>query len=268
MAWPYDVSGLSSFWCTSTGREGVQLDLTCDERGTSRYGFRTPRLLERSRPGTRWPVLSDLDEGLYLLRKSQVKADADRLERSQSRIREEFGLEVAQRRAREVFSRPAAMRVASSLRNGRHGSRRAGAAHSLRSLRRVGSRLVRPAGFWAELVGDDPGCELARAVAARFDRFLVGADALDLDVDTSHARFRWLRQVATRKWRPRLLIATAHVPSWPRPDASIAFHQPELDLVCELLVAAMEERCVQGLAAMAGSGSRDRVGKTSGVVPR
>jgi hypothetical protein len=108
---------------------------------------------------------------------------------------------------------------------------------------------------------------LALAVAARFDRFLVGADALDLGVDTSHARFRRLLQIPTGKWRPRLLIATAHVQSWLRPDASIAFRQPELDQVCGLLVAAMAERCMQGLAAMAGSGSRGRVGKTSGAAP-
>ena len=46
-AWPYDLTSMSTFWCTHDARDGVQLDLTYDPDGLGRYGFRTGEMLAR-----------------------------------------------------------------------------------------------------------------------------------------------------------------------------------------------------------------------------
>jgi hypothetical protein len=80
MLWPYDRGALTTFWMTSDGADGVQLDIAHDPDGRGKYGVRTSVMLSRALALRTVPWLKALPEeyeDVYLLSKRLVKGDLD-----------------------------------------------------------------------------------------------------------------------------------------------------------------------------------------------
>lgn len=78
MTWEYDFGALTSFWMSSDGSNGVQLDLLKDSDGRGRYGLRTDRAFHFADTSEWPPRLSRPAMLVYLLSKRIAKGDIDR----------------------------------------------------------------------------------------------------------------------------------------------------------------------------------------------
>ena len=231
----YDVAGLSVFVANDDATEGAQLDLTFDPNGSGELGFRSSTLLERRVSEGRWPTLDPTDELLYLVRKRQLKDDADAI----AKLSDDpgFGSEATRRRAGEVFSRSAAPAVQAALRREvAPTTRRAHLEHSLRALPRHAARVLHPVGFWAELPRARGSAELANALAERFGRILVWSKS-DARPEGVVAGATWfVRAVAPIRWRPGLFVS---VGDGAGPRADLRLTGGDVDDAARSIVTAM-----------------------------
>lgn len=240
VAWPYDVCTLTTFWCDAACWRGLQLDMLCDPGGRNRYGVRSPELLARTVPGTRWPRLDPVDELVYLLRKRQVKGDGARFADLLNRART-VGVDRVLTRADEVLAPPAARVLRAAVVSARV---EAEPMSVRRNARRYVSRLRRPVGFWAHLRG--AAASAAGEVARRFDAVLVGASTVELSRPAAASPMAVAR-ILTARLRPALVVSTGVTPKWPRPDL-VVDEIGSVDEVCGRLVAAMERRLEEVVA--------------------
>jgi hypothetical protein len=255
LIWPYDIMSMSTFWATADARDGVHLDVTGDPRGLGRYGFRTAEMLARAKAGTHWPVLDELDEALYLLRKRQMKRDAVRTADALAYVQSTFEVGAAALRAQTLFNRAAARSVQDLLRAGLNKRNRGISSHLLRSTRRAGRRIAHPIGFWVDLEDDAARLSLGEAVAARFGRFLIGSVFVARAGGGLQNRAVLSREFVLRRWRAQLLVTTGVNSTWPRPDYTAQTIDRDLDGVCTAVVGAMRDRTVAGIGAV---GANDR----------
>lgn len=95
LAFEYDLDCTTIWLSTADARDGVQLDLTYDRSGRSRFGASTAWLAEAA-PGSRWPVVTPARQWEYRIRKSEQKARGRRirstdLPRAARRLRDPVG---------------------------------------------------------------------------------------------------------------------------------------------------------------------------------
>ncbi|MDP9333498.1 MAG: hypothetical protein M3Q30_09350 [Actinomycetota bacterium] len=250
---PYDIRSVTTFWATADAREGVQLDLTCDPRGLGRDGFRTTKMLAHAKAGTRWPVLDELDQALYLLRKRQMKRDAVRTADALWDVQSHFGVGAAADRAEVLFGRGAGASVQNLLRRGADARNRGVGAHLFRSIRRVVWRVAQPIGFWVDLEDAAARPSMGEAVAARFGRFLIGSVFVARAGGGLQNGAALSREFVLRRWRAQLLVTTGVNSTWPRPDCTAQATDRDLDAVSTVVVGAMRDRTV----ARIGDGRRE-----------
>lgn len=229
----YDRRSYTFFFLRQNARDGAQVDLLNDTAGRGRYGIRTDVLLGSSVSGTRWPRISGLDEALYVLRKRQVKGDADGIRQALGELSTWDRSDVTHR-ADQVFSRGGASAVVDLL-----------SRDHIRLRRTTGlwrSRLMRPerwrrrCGYWAHFTGPAASAA-AEEISAGLSQVLV-------------------RSVAPRNAHPLLilnhllrphLIATTEVPRvWPRPDVTLNVNcAPDAASFRENLVHSMHRGVVR-----------------------
>lgn len=176
MLWEYDYGALTSFWCTDSGIDGVQLDLLCDPTGRGRYGLRTEAALKLSSTADpSWPPRIPPDASLvYQLSKRIVKGDKMRADQV-SRLLAGIGTPDA------LIGRLLARRRADDCRTYNRSGRLPRRPATMRWRRRVArhglERLVRPAGH-ALRVSASSKLEAAELMAP-FGRFLARTSTLD-----------------------------------------------------------------------------------------
>lgn len=241
VVWSYDPGVLTTFWCDATGERGVELDMLFDPSGRNRYGLRSVPLVSACETGARWPRPDPLDELVYLLRKRQVKGQADRFEALLARARD-IGMEVVLARAEEALE-PAAFRLLCMAMTSGHA-----VPESVRRFRHplhYVQRLRRSAGFWAHLGGVEGST--AWEVARRLGAVLAGASVLDLSCRPVALWCRAvagpsaLRTIMLGRLRPWVVLSTGCLPRWPHPDLVIE-ETASVDELCAHVVAAMERR--------------------------
>lgn len=79
LATEYDVACTTIWLSTRDAEHGVQLDLTYDRAGRSRFGAST-RWLSGADVGLRWPVVAESCQRVYRARKAAAKAEPRRIE--------------------------------------------------------------------------------------------------------------------------------------------------------------------------------------------
>jgi len=245
VVWNYDVGGATTVvLATRDAADGVQIDLICDATGIGLDSVVAPALIDAATPDDRgWPRVKAVHELLYLLRKRQRKGDRPGLEPLLERARSLWSKEVEIEAFRILSGRAArsVCRMVCEESVDLPAAPRRLVPH--RRLARLGGRCVQPIGFWAQLDSEHGAEEEARAVAARFARFLpvarFGSAPPGLIGDA-----RWmLSHVAPVRWRAGLLV------SWSRGHRHGTILRPDLRVraidvidVSRRIVLAMETR--------------------------
>ncbi len=244
----YDIGGTLGVWLATTdAAEGVQIDIMHDPEGIGKFGISGRRLLERAKIGVRWPTVSDDDELVYLLRKRHYKSHFGAKYGG-----DEAGLAAVVAAARdrgyavdEAMTHTlttSAHRVARDLveRYPAEVAYRHTPAYRAKSLSRYLRRLVRPTGFWVELLGSDAAATAGR-LAVRFARFLPVARAVARPAGVLE-QTQFISSVAAMRWRPHLVVSSALAPRIPRADLRLDAATHDVDGVAVATVAAMRER--------------------------
>lgn len=241
LAWDYDVAGtVTVFLATSNASEGVQLDLMHDPDGRGRYGARSGLMLASSMRGTRWPTVTPLHQLGYQIRKRHVKRDPARLETLLSEARS-MTHDTFRPAVRDAFSTRAAESITALVAGQRMGSK-APYPHGFRyrdSARKL-TRIIRPAGFWAEIAGESTAIA-AHAVAARFSRLLPRVATSERPRKNAAMQLNWLvSEVAPVRWRAGLFVSSASDPGIPRSDVTL--DDGSTDELCSSVVSAMRSK--------------------------
>lgn len=208
---PYDVGAETFFLADAHGERSLQLDVMCDPRGLGRLGIRTEVALENVRAGCRWPVLSEIDSIVYLLRKRHMKRDRPRLI-EQIACARSIGARVVTSRAREVCSQPASGDIEALL----IGGTATPAFHyhraSLPRASRLASRLLHPVGHWVHIQGQEADAA-ASAVAARLGCVLPSVRLLPQPPRATRLPGLLATAIHRDRWRPHLLVSFGPAPA-------------------------------------------------------
>ncbi len=238
---PYDLGAASYFICNETAEEAVQLDLMHDPRARGRLGVRSDQLLAGARRGARFHRLSDVDELLYLLVKRSMKRDYPRVDALREQACARGTTEVLARA--DVVMGTRARSCVRVLLEGSCPDRRAsrGRGYGARSAFRLGTRVIRPVGFWADLYGA-PGTEAPEAVAERFALMLPSAVFLNRPDRASLQGVWWLSAVVPTRLRPALVVSGGARKPHPAADLTLPAEGLTVDAACRAVVRAMADR--------------------------
>ena len=244
--WRYDVGRTATiFLANATASDGVQLDLLSDPRGWGMDGIRSSCLLDESEAGERWPRTHPVHELLYVLRKRQRKRDRIALDYVLTEIRDAHAHEVRDEAPR-MFRGDVAesiIRLVEGI-GDQAGERRRPRGQWVQETRRRAHRLMRPAGFWAELRGTG-GEAGSTALATRFGRFLPHAAWGPHIPGPFGSLAWWLGEVAPVRWRAGLFVSWSLEPGFFRPDLVLFDGTRDIDWLARQVVQKMEERVVK-----------------------
>lgn len=240
--WRYDISGTALFIVRPDVRQGVQIDVLYDPDAIGKYGVRTNVLLARRVSGERWPRPHRLDELLYLASKRRVKGDAVH---AYALLDEASRLDGYRSHVRSLLS-PAMREALDEMRHSR--SSTGMGLPSMPDVARIVDRVLRPAGFWVELMaGAGMVQHPAQLLGQRLERILpwVHVSAAP-PCGFSHASW-WLRTVVPTRWRPGVAVTWGEKPC--RPKADLILGEPtDVDDLADRLTEAMSERVARRMA--------------------
>jgi hypothetical protein len=231
MYWPYDIGGAASVFFTGTSvAGGAQVDMLFDPKGIGKEALRTTALLDAAVAGTRWRRVDPIDELIYLARKRHRKGQAEKLHTVLA--------ELVQHPRPQVRARLDALvpsRVAEALEVQLDGADVGvwppkPTWYWVRSVGRLGGRVLHPIGMWASV----PSETVATELAARFSGFIPYVETSQAP-ETGHLAW-WVRNVPMVRWRPGLFLSWPQRPARPRADAVLA------DVLASELASAMVER--------------------------
>ena len=240
ICWNYDVGGATTILlATDDAADGVQLDLVCDREGIGLDGLVTPPIVAAAvRDDRQWPRAKPVHELLYLIRKRHRKRDRVGLEQLLERARalEPKEIEVE---AFRIFRSPVARALCQIVHDAPDAMpnvRRRLAPR--RRVARISRRLAQPVGFWVELAPDSGGEDEARAIAARFGRFLPLARS-ERRAPGALGEASWmLTNVMPVRWRPGLFV------SWSQDHRVRMPFQPDLRITSGETIAMMSHDIV------------------------
>lgn len=234
----YDLAGTRGVWYLSAdASQGVQLDFLHDPQGLGRQGVRSDALLAATKTGDFPPEIDHEHQLIYLWRKRVWKRQHHRLGElrrdaakcSHARLVEASILVTgSSRTAAELLGtdpRPPWIQTIS---------------HPLLRAKRILTRLREPAGFWLHV----PGEKVARAVVARFARFLPHALTRRMPVTGVLSPLSIL-SVQSVRLRPGVIVSYGLQPHFPHPDL-VVDEGDSVDRVLTTCVATMSQRILLG----------------------
>jgi hypothetical protein len=248
LIWPYDIGGSASlFVSTHDGSAGAQIDMLYYPEGRGRYGIRSQVLLGGRQQGIRFPVPAPLDQELYLLRKSRAKGRTKRVDQILSSFEERGRGAAARKRTEQLFSPEVAAEVISEITRVRR-RRAIRPWRSLGNLGRLTGRILRPIGYWVELVGtgQEP-LDIAAELAKRLEVWLVKVDSGSRPVGRFANIGWWLRVVTPVRLRPAVYISSSIGPQrWPAPDLTLMVGtEADVTDLAKHIVAGMASRVLR-----------------------
>jgi len=237
VVWPYDIGGTSTvFYVSADASNGVQLDLLFDECGSGHYGIRSSGLLRWARTCRGLPVLAPEAEVIYLWQKRQRKRQAEALPTLVARAAT-LDPDTLMAASREITG---GERAARSLLEGDVRLSRPSRVRPLRQVRRLGSRVRDPVGWWVHVRDRST----ARLIGERFGRILPRVRVTEVP-GSGPARLRWFfSTVQPVRLRPGVVVSVGPVTSGVvTPDLVLGDVTGETAVVS--LVAAMASRSEQ-----------------------
>lgn len=234
--WQYAVGGSSTvFLVTDDAGGGVQLDMLHDPHGAGGYRVRSGALLDRAKPGDRYPEVDDAARLIYLWQKRRGKGQPDRLAGV---------LEEARRTSREVLA-VAAMELTGSddIVGVAHDGDQVtalGMGRSLGDLRRLAARVANPIGCWVHA----PDRHLAEELERRLGRVLVVVDSGRVP-SVGLVPWWYAQRVSPVVFRPGAFFSWGgDAPALPRPHVMVEGEPDEAATQMVGVLAARLGRCV------------------------